>query len=561
MKKKLRIPLRVLLALLLVAGGLLAFWLLSPKRITKAILIQTVNQSVALLRKGLPPEQESSYERLEEWLSDRETELSIRIDQNDYVFSASDGNLYVRQPSFPQNQIYTLHDGLLTTVRIEKGGYGDYHASIVEIEEPEMPDRLQLDLPEMTEADVTEAGDELIISRDYLSRLLVAVLNGMPPSEQLDPAMLATIKTAIPGVIENLGLRLAIQTRGDFLYAVSLSFFANEELLTMLQLPADTTLDGELLYAVRSKEESALSLRITDRLTAETTVRTDYLRGEPSACHVTMDMTVKEGFASTTMHTLSGVRQSMTLWADQRIHADVTVDLSDREREGCLPPIEATLTITRELSRITLDGEETAYDDLRESMQRKIDNALEEQEKATLSVSHEQEDCDTLTWKSNVRIIPLASVQAKFYPEKAPSYPLGPVDELNGLLQDPHRYLARAQEIRDFLAVCARADVEKDPHNCASYSVYHHMDDVTIVVNLDQINNLNIPPKFSFYFEEHRETWPPYYHEVVLENGVFRMLPLPPYPSSILKRRYTHEKTTLYATCTGSVLCMPYRLL
>ena len=97
-------------------------------------------------------------------------------------------------------------------------------------------------------------------------------------------------------------------------------------------------------------------------------------------------------------------------------------------------------------------------------------------------------------------------------------------------MQDPHRYLARAQEIRDFLAVCARADVEKDPHNCASYSVYHHMDDVTIVVNLDQINNLNIPPKFSFYIEEHQETWPNYYPEIVLENGVFRLLPLPQYP-------------------------------
>ncbi|MBQ8351900.1 MAG: hypothetical protein IJY20_07660 [Clostridia bacterium] len=527
MKKKIWIPLLVVIAVLLVAGTVLAIWLLMPKKLTKERLISTVNQTVALLGEGIPLNQESPYARLEEWLADREMGITCRAEHKldkeridkkwDCKISLKDGNVYVQQSIFNYdflsssiNKIYSLRSNLFTSVQ-PKDDNSVFAAEITELNDPDVPSHLQLDLPAMTEEDVTEGEGELIIGNDYISRFLIAVVNGMP-SETIDATTLSAIKTAIPGVIENLGLRAAIKTDGDFLYAVSLSFAANEELRTMLQLPTDADLSGELLFTVKSKEESTLflSLSMADRLSAELSTQTFYAHGKPQTCHLSLDMFVKEGFANTSYHAFEGTAKALTFYADESTSVTATIDLSTLGKEERLPPLEGSLSTTRELARIFVNGEETSYNDLPRNLKDSIDASLVKKERASVTVTHEEEQLDTITWSSNIKNIPWTAAKITVCWNEAPAPITLPENHLN-VLENPQPYATTANDIHKFLVNAGALD-----HVTGNSAVYR-MDDLFLIVTVSKIGEgENRTTKCSFTVSDYM---PGGHDEVIFKNG------------------------------------------
>lgn len=519
MKKKIWIPLLVVLAVLLVAGTVLAIWLLTPKKLTKKRLIAAVNQTVALLSEGIPLDQESPYARLEEWLADREMGITCQAEQKlspsysdkwNCTLSLQDGIVYVQQSNndySPTNTAYALRSNVFTTVH-PKAENADFVARITELSDPTLPSRLQLDLPEITEEDVTEAEGELIISRAYISRVLVAVASSIP-SDGMDEAALAAIKTAIPGATENLGLRMAIKTEGDFLYALSLSFAANEELLATLQLPADTDLSGELLYTVKSKEESTLSLRIADRLTLEAGIQTTYVRGKAQTCHLSLDMDVKEGFVQS-VYGFNGTAYSIVFCADETIRASLTVDLSSLGREERLPPLEAELLITRELGRIFVNSEETAYNDLPRNLKDVIDDYLVKKEHATVTVVQEEGQFDTITWSANMKSIPWTAAKITIYWNKAADHITLPENHLT-VLENPQPYATAANDIHKFLVDAGMLD------SYSGSSAVYRMDGLVLIVTVSKIGGgENATTECSFIVSDYM---PGGHDEVIFKNG------------------------------------------
>ncbi len=537
MKKKILIAALILLAILLVAGGILAAWLLTPKKITKARLINTVNQAVDFLNAEGSAERPDFYTQLEEWLAGHEMSMTCHAEQKadssftpawDYIFARKDGNLYVHQKlPHPNDEhyLYTLRDNIFIQAELYSGDLDPFIKRIEEIKKSEAS-RLQLDLPAMTEEDVTEAEGELIISNDYISRVLTAVINAIP-SEALDAQALATIKTAIPGVIEKLGLRVAIKTAGDFQYAVSLSFSANEELLSILGLPTETDLSGELLYIVKSKQESTLTLRIADRITAEASAKMTYTRGKPQSCHLSLDMTEKSFYSHSFTCNMKGEEAYISLLADKKTSFTVTIDLSEPDKVKRLPPIEGRILVTRTANRIIVNEEEIPYADLKGVLRHKVDVMLAEKEQATFTIAHTDSACDTFTWESDLASIPWATATITFrWEDGSLFYPVEPTDNLYTLLHNPRMYWERGIAIRDALEARIQEDAANNLHYSVSYAVYHRMGDYTLVISYENPPWSTSPPNFYFCIQESRDQviWPTYYYEVVLEDGVFRLV-------------------------------------
>jgi ABC-type ATPase involved in cell division len=143
-------------------------------------------------------------------------------------------------------------------------------------------------------------------------------------------------------------------------------------------------------------------------------------------------MDVKEGFVQS-VYGFNGTAYSIVFCADETIRASLTVDLSSLGREERLPPLEAELLITRELGRIFVNSEETAYNDLPRNLKDVIDDYLVKKEHATVTVVQEEGQFDTITWSANMKSIPWTAAKITIYWNKAADHITLPENHLTVL--------------------------------------------------------------------------------------------------------------------------------
>lgn len=132
---------------------------------------------------------------------------------------------------------------------------------------------LSFALPSLTEDDLTVEGQVFSVSNAYLVKVCKALLDALPADMLPDDGTLATIKTLLPGMIENLNLKISFTLDGGEVALMTLSFDANQDFRALFELPDDMVMRGTVTVAGKAWGEQQaglfLDLEITDVINLE----------------------------------------------------------------------------------------------------------------------------------------------------------------------------------------------------------------------------------------------------------------------------------------------------
>lgn len=259
----------------------------SNEPLTAASLASRVNATIERINAFDPSnvDAEDLLEKLDlsaiaEKLTELEAQVAVRTERADgsteSVTAIKNGLLYSpAQGTYGYDSFLTIAGGaLVSLVYAEQDGQTYANASYLvlsamldslqteqDLEAPaDLLAGITLSLPLITEEDFTVNGETFTVRNSYVAAVASALLDSLPREAFPDESTLASIKTMLPGLIENLGLRISLQIKGAAIVGFSLSFDANDDFRAMFGIPSTTTLKGGLAVAMTDDGSGLRSL-------------------------------------------------------------------------------------------------------------------------------------------------------------------------------------------------------------------------------------------------------------------------------------------------------------
>ena len=121
---------------------------------------------------------------------------------------------------------------------------------------------LDIELPLMTEEDIAVDGTTFTIKNSYITNVIKALLDSLPDGSLGDESGLASFKTMLPGMIDNLGLKIEMEAKGAEIIGFSFSFDANSDFKAMFDIPADVVIKGSFAATATDDGEDLSSLAL-----------------------------------------------------------------------------------------------------------------------------------------------------------------------------------------------------------------------------------------------------------------------------------------------------------
>lgn len=325
----------------------------------------------------------------------KEQEGQVRIETRvegqplDMTYSLKNGTVYATSEGV---DIYAtlLEDALVLIMYMEQGGAAHAQANYMllsslwgkmEIPEGAMEEletilaSVDLSLPLLTEEDVTVDGTTFIIQNSYVTSFFKAAIDSFVTEGTAMESDLAAVKTMLPGLIDNLGLKIAIETKGASVVGYSVSIDANEEFNALIGAPAE--IDFKASYAITMTDDGRnlsgiqLDVEVTDMIDLAFAASVTYADEEIETLTVDMDCDLKnQNIISEYQEKQDDmwgnpVEVYYVLQADLSVSLDLTVSpralLADAPAE--LRLANGTFTASVVNGQVTADGVPAAKDD------------------------------------------------------------------------------------------------------------------------------------------------------------------------------------------------------
>lgn len=206
---------------------------------------------------------------------------------------------------------------------------------------------LSFTFPPMTEEDLTVDGQIFTVSNAYLVKVGKAILDAIPADALPDDGTLATIKTMLPGMVENLNLKISFAIEGDAIIGFSLSFDANRDFCAMFwPSPDSMVMRGSFAFYEKAVGEQPAGLFVDLELT-------DIIDMTLSATVAPATAKAPETFSFVMNGTLfdakiaskNGHHGNYELYGDMQIDVDIKIAPSAFLTDA-KDPIKATITVT-----------------------------------------------------------------------------------------------------------------------------------------------------------------------------------------------------------------------
>lgn len=313
-----------------------------PEPLTAADIVTTVNETVNTLNatdfSTLDPStmtgETASLDELISQLKTFEGQVSIRTvgTENETLYAVKNGILY--SLTYYDQYVVLIGDMLAQLTCWDNGlthAEAEYLPFSSLLEESlggsatENPlASVKLSLPLMTEQDILADGQTFTIQNSYITSLIKAAFSGLP-EEIMDAETLASIRTMLPGLIDNLGLRVTLQAKGAAVVGYEIAFDANGDFNALLGLSTETAVKGR--YAVNMTDDGlhmkdlALEAEIGGELTLAFTVDAAYTDAVLNTVTVEMDMDILDE----ELDLLYGNSAYYSLRGDQQIDMSFTI--------------------------------------------------------------------------------------------------------------------------------------------------------------------------------------------------------------------------------------------
>jgi hypothetical protein len=263
------------------------------KPLTAADIVAHVNQSVQSLNdinfSTVTPE-EIAGETVDinaviEEVKKLKGQLTLTMEaggnSTDTTGSLSEGVLHIPNELGIDTYMTVVGDALAVFACAERGGetfanvqYMLLSAMLGQTQMPTLPSDeenplagLDLSLPLMTEEDVTVEGTTFVIKNSYITSVVKSALDALPEELIADTQGIAALKTMLPGLLDNLGLRISLETKGDKIVGNAVTFDANKDFNTLLEIPADIVIKGGYAVALSDDGEKLRGLQMDLEIT------------------------------------------------------------------------------------------------------------------------------------------------------------------------------------------------------------------------------------------------------------------------------------------------------
>ena len=155
---------------------------------------------------------------------------------------------------------------MMLSAMLEQMGLGAQPEPTMEEYEEQSPAdilaSLDIELPLMTEEDIAVDGTTFTIKNSYITNVIKALLDSLPEGSLGDESGLASLKTMLPGMIDNLGLKIEMEAKGAEIIGFSFSFDANSDFKAMFDIPADVVIKGSFAATATDDGEDLSSLAL-----------------------------------------------------------------------------------------------------------------------------------------------------------------------------------------------------------------------------------------------------------------------------------------------------------